>query len=305
MTRSVGGSFQPLRAIANRLCPIGGGDRRLQSPQPRNDPAIVEAHLGTAESLSAHHAPSGEPGCYAHRIEIVQFLDAESSGVQRALELGAGVATIVLEGGVEGAINRGNRRDQKQQRAARDQSLAGCTQKLHRLLDVLEHVHRDHAIRRKAATHILQVAVLDADPAIAGETTPQPTNVVSGGLDQKHLFRRRLSEDQLGNRPDASSGFHDSLPQRGGERIDYPAVVVGGLGDRVKLGPGIRKIGDGGVGKRLGESSMRAGRQKSWPRANENSAAVGCEKRSVRDAPFSRPWISRLAASVRIVVDAG
>ena len=116
------------------------------------------------------------------------------------------------------------------------------------MFNVLEHVYGDDAIRFEAGPDVFQITMINAHSAITREPSLQFADVVRGWLDQEHLLRCGAGEQKLRHGANSGSGLYDSLTQCGGKGIDDPVVVIGGFGNRVELGAGIRKVGDRDVG---------------------------------------------------------
>jgi hypothetical protein len=122
-------------------------DKRFEASQPRYDQAVVEADLCAAKGCPTKDVASGEPCGHTDEVQIVECVDVESGREKLLTQLRSGVAAVVVEGSVEGAVESGDRGNKKEQRATRNQGPTNRTQKFRWALHVLQNIYSYDSIR--------------------------------------------------------------------------------------------------------------------------------------------------------------
>jgi hypothetical protein len=192
------------------------------------------------------HASGEEPGRDTNPVHVIQFFDLEARFEQKLSQSGLRVATKMVEGAIERAVNRRHCRDEQQQGAVTGKDSPSGAKEISVAFDVLHDINGDDSISGKGIPYLVEVSLEHAHAWIAGKSPLQLGDVVSCRLDKKEGFRRGAFQNELGNGSDPRSRLGDPFPERSGEGIDNPIVVIGSLGDSVQLGARIGELSNSG-----------------------------------------------------------
>jgi hypothetical protein len=104
---------------------------------------------------------------------------------------------------------------------------------------MLEHVHRNHAVRSERRSELLEVAVTNVDTVLLSESVLESGGVAGIGLNQDQLAGASAPEYEIRHGSDARSGLDCTIADPTREGIDDPVVIVPGFRNRFELGSGI------------------------------------------------------------------